>query len=311
MDVHLRDLRYFVAAAEELHFTAAAERLHVSQPALSKQVRLLERHLGAELFLRHPRSVSLTAAGAALLDHARAVLAGWDGAVGAVRRARATERRVLVVGIHTGVGRDLQRRTLAAFAQSQPEWQVSLRLCSWADPSAGLADGTSDVAYLWLPAPDQPLLVTHMLCREPRWVALPDDHRLADRAEISWPELLDEPFIALPTTAWALRDFWLAVDERPAERPAVIAAEVTNAEETFELVGAGIGIALLAAGNARIYQRPGIRTVPVPDLALSQLAIARRRDDRRPAVSDLVAAATAAAGACVDRSEAPTGAMPS
>jgi DNA-binding transcriptional LysR family regulator len=63
MDLHLRDLRYFVAAAEELHFTRAAERLHVSQPALSRQIRLLERRLRCDLFVREARVVRLTTAG--------------------------------------------------------------------------------------------------------------------------------------------------------------------------------------------------------------------------------------------------------
>jgi DNA-binding transcriptional LysR family regulator len=69
------------------------------------------------------------------------------------------------------------------------------------------------------------------------------------------------------------------------------------AEVTFELIAAGIGVALLSAGNARIYQRPGVRCVAVPDLPPSELAVARRRDDRRRPVFDLVAAAVAASAA--------------
>ena len=79
-DVHVRDLRYFLAVAEELHFTRAAERLYVSQPALSKQIRALERQLGVELLRRDPRGVLLTEAGQALLPHARQVLAAWAAA---------------------------------------------------------------------------------------------------------------------------------------------------------------------------------------------------------------------------------------
>jgi DNA-binding transcriptional LysR family regulator len=75
MDVHGRDLRYFVAVAEDLHFTRAAERLFISQPALSKQIRMLERQLGAPLFDRRRDGVRLTAVGEALLPHARSVLA--------------------------------------------------------------------------------------------------------------------------------------------------------------------------------------------------------------------------------------------
>src|SRR5215831_13719644 len=141
MDVHLRDLRYFVAVAEELHFTRAAERLHVSQPALSRQVRLLEHHLRCTLFVREPRVIRLTPAGEVL--HAHDVLDRWDVGVAAVNEAAALDRRVLIVGIQTSVGRDLQRRTLAGFAERQPDWRLSLRLCSWDDPTAGLADRSS------------------------------------------------------------------------------------------------------------------------------------------------------------------------
>src|SRR4029453_1199656 len=97
-DVHVRDLRYFVTVAEELHFTRAAERLYVSQPALSKQVRALERQLGVELFRRDRRDVALTEAGAALLPHARRVLGAWAEGAAAVEAARAAQRSTLVVG---------------------------------------------------------------------------------------------------------------------------------------------------------------------------------------------------------------------
>ena len=297
MDVHLRGLRYFVAVAEELHFTRAAERLNMSQPALSKQIRLLERHLRCDLFVRQPRAVYLTEAGAVLLAHARDVLERWDVGVAAVNDAAGRARRVLVVGIQTSVGRDLQRRTMAGFADRQPDWRLSLRLYPWDDATAGLTDETSDVAFLWLPVPAGADLVTKVLYREERWVALPDDHRLADEASVPWSELLDEPFIALPRAAGKLRDFWLATDQRPPDHPPRVAAEAANADEAFELIAAGVGVALVSAGNARIYQRPGARSIAVSRLSPSELAVARRRDDRRHAVLDFVTAAVAASTA--------------
>jgi DNA-binding transcriptional LysR family regulator len=297
MDVHLRDLRYFVAVAEELHFTRAAERLHVSQPALSRQIRLLERHLRCDLFVREPRRIRLTAPGEVLLAHAREVLDRWDVGLAAVDEAAGADRRVLIVGILTSVGRDLQRRTLAGFGERRPDWRLSLRLCSWADPTAGLADRTSDVSFVWLPVPAGADLVTDVLYREPRWVALPDDHRLAGRDAVAWSDLLDEPFIALPAGAGVLRDFWLAADDRPPGRPPRVAAEADSADQTLELIAAGVGVALISAGNARIYRRPGVHVAAVPDLRPSELAVARRRDDRRRAVRDLVAAAVAASAA--------------
>jgi DNA-binding transcriptional LysR family regulator len=210
------------------------------------------------------------------------VLDRWDVGMAAVNEAAGEARRALVVGIQTSVGRDLQRQTLAGFTERQPEWRLSLRLCSWDDPTAGLADGTSDVAFVWLPTPDDSGLVTTVLYREPRWIALPDDHRLAERVRVPWSDLLDEPFIALPPTAGSLRDFWLATDQRPPDRPTHIVAEAANAEETFELIAAGVGVALLSAGNARIYRRPGVCCVAVPDL---RPASSRSRDGATIAVA--------------------------
>ncbi|MFB7634260.1 LysR substrate-binding domain-containing protein [Streptomyces sp. NPDC056149] len=128
-----------------------------------------------------------------------------------------------------------------------------------------------------------------MVATEPRWVALPAGHRLADAAEVPFAELLDEPFLALPESAGALRDHWLATDERGG-RPVRIGAEVAGADETFEAVEEGLGVVLLAAGNAAIYRRPGVVARPVVGLSPSQLALAWRADDHRTALRDAVEA---------------------
>ncbi|MET7702768.1 LysR family transcriptional regulator, partial [Streptomyces sp. NPDC005485] len=154
-DVHGRDLRYFVAVADELHFTRAAERLYVSQPALSKQIRALERQLGVELFHRDRHGVELTSAGAELLPHARRVLAAWEEGAAAVERARAAQRSTLVVGMSTSPGRGgLLPAIRSRFTSAYPEATVRLKQVSWEDPTAGLADGAVDVAFVWLPLPD-------------------------------------------------------------------------------------------------------------------------------------------------------------
>src|SRR5712691_3382600 len=106
MDAHTRDLRYFVAVAEELSFTkAATERLFISQPALSKQIRKLENALRVRLFERDRRTVALTVAGAAMLPKARATLAQWDETTRAI--AEAARGKTLTVGFQTRIGRGL------------------------------------------------------------------------------------------------------------------------------------------------------------------------------------------------------------
>src|ERR1700712_4617831 len=120
MDVHVRALRYFVMAADELHFTRAAERLFVSQPALSKQIRALETALRAPLFVRDRRGVTLSAAGAALLPHAREVVRSWDDGRAAAAVAVAVGEASLVVGFHTGVGRGLLPAVRARLNEHTP-----------------------------------------------------------------------------------------------------------------------------------------------------------------------------------------------
>jgi DNA-binding transcriptional LysR family regulator len=96
--MELRQLKYFVAVAEELHFRRAAERLYVAQPAVSEQIRKLEAELGVRLFDRTNRRVAITEAGAALLEESRRVLAHADAAQLAARNARERAGARLRIG---------------------------------------------------------------------------------------------------------------------------------------------------------------------------------------------------------------------
>jgi DNA-binding transcriptional LysR family regulator len=288
MDVHLRDLRYFVAVAEELNFTRAARRLHLSQPALSKQIQALETALHAQLLQRNRRQVELTAAGNALLASARPLLGSWDGITATVAEAAARDARVLRVGTLTSIGRALYPGVVDRFAARQPGWRVELRSFGWGDPTAGLRDRVTDAAFLWLPI-DADDISYEILVTEPRVLALSTKHPLAGRPSVTFAEIADEPLLALPESAGPLRDFWLATDQRGGE-PAKIAAEVTTADETYEIVAAGAAAHLMAEGNAAIYARPGITWVPIDGLDPAHLSIAWRRDEKRAPVKAFVQA---------------------
>jgi DNA-binding transcriptional LysR family regulator len=288
MDVHVRDLRYFLAVADELHFTRAAQRLFVSQPALSKQIRGLELHLRASLFVRGAGGVALTSAGRVLVPHARAVVATWDAGQSAVAEAVAAETRVLVLGLSISVGRGLLPAVTESFLERHPDWRLELRQSRFSDPTVGLADGSSDVGFCWLPLPAGAPLRSCVLFTEARHVALPTDHRLAVRDEVTMDDLLDEPFLALPESTGPLRAFWLGDDARHGH-PARVATVVHGPEEVVEALGQGIGVALIAAGNAEIYRRPEYVVRPVRGIAPAQLAVVWRADDARPAVRDFVA----------------------
>ncbi|MFI6419565.1 LysR family transcriptional regulator [Streptomyces sp. NPDC050842] len=300
-DVHGRDLRYFLAVAEELHFTRAAEKLYVSQPALSKQIRALERQLGAPLFDRDRRGVALTPVGTALLPHARAALAAWEEGREAVRRAREAADGTLVIGMSTSPGRGgLLPAIRSRFTEAHPGARLKLRQVAWDDPTAGLAGGTSqdgvlggggsDVAFVWLPLAGADRFRWVVVATEPRFVALSEAHPLAARESLDFADLLDEPFLALPDTGPELRDYWLALDSRGG-RPPVIGAEIGGVDETYEALAGGLGICLVAAGNVPLLAREGVAIRPVSGVTPSRLVLAWRADDTRPLVRGYARAA--------------------
>jgi DNA-binding transcriptional LysR family regulator len=125
LPVEMRELRYFVAVAEELHFGRAAERLHMSQSPLSRAIRELERELGLVLFVRTTRRVELTPAGSALLERARRALAEIDAAVDDARRAAEPDRGIVGVG-YTPFTRLQATRIAGELERERPELQLRL-----------------------------------------------------------------------------------------------------------------------------------------------------------------------------------------
>ncbi len=287
MDVHLQDLRYFVAAAEELNLTRAADRLGIPQPALSRQITMLENDLQATLFDRDRRSVALTAAGDALLVAARGLLTAWDETRQTIGDIAATEASVLRIGIHDAVDQDIIAELRGRLRARSPAWQLEVVQIDWDDPACGLSDHTTDLALMWLPVPEAGRYGHHVVASETRHVALQRLHPLAARDSIRFAELLDQSFIAMPQQAGPLRDFWLAIPQRNGQ-PAKIAATAHNAEECIELIATGAGVALVAESSAVSYVRPGLVTVPVSDLPPAELALTWLATDTSNVVRSLV-----------------------
>jgi DNA-binding transcriptional LysR family regulator len=178
--VELRQLRYFVAVAEELHFGRAAERLQMSQSPLSRAIRELERELGFMLFTRTTRRVELTPAGAALLERGRRALAEVDIAVGDARRAAAPEHATLAIG-YGPLSRSQATRLAEAAAAARPD--LELRLEEGVTPELARRVATSELAaaaVLETPAAARRHGVrVDTLRDEPLLAALPATHRYA------------------------------------------------------------------------------------------------------------------------------------
>jgi DNA-binding transcriptional LysR family regulator len=288
MDIDTRLLRSFAAVADEGNLTRAAERLFVSQPALTKQIRQLESLLGVRLFTRSRAGMTLTAAGQALADRTPAVLAGWDQALRDTKAAASRAVRVLRVGFISSAANEATQEIIAAFARRRPGWRADMRQGAWSDPTAGLASGDADVALLRLPFPGQDDMRIEVLLTEPRWVVLPTTHPLAERDEICFSDLWDEPFVAAPAETGWWRDYWLATSERQGH-PARIGFVTDQPDAWLTAIANGYGIALAPESAARYYARPGITYRPVTGVSPSQVGVAwPPASDTNPAVQDFV-----------------------
>jgi DNA-binding transcriptional LysR family regulator len=192
VQVELRQLRYFVAVAEELHFRRAAQRLLLTQPALSHQIARLEHQLGVRLLERDRRSVVLTAAGATLLEGARRLLHQADQTIAATRWASGVTFHALRLGYPSYAVRAI-RALLNTFRERHPDVWLDEHQLQSNRVRAALLDRTLDVGFVNLPVSGA--LITAPLVPERLTVLLPAAHRLASRERVPLVQLADEPFL--------------------------------------------------------------------------------------------------------------------
>jgi LysR family hca operon transcriptional activator len=203
--MELRHLRYFVAVAETESLSLAAKaRLHTSQPSLSRQIRDLEKEIGAQLLTRGARGIELTPAGRVFLDHARAVLSQVETATEAARRIAHPAKPCFVMGFLTGHELTWLPEALRILRAELPN--VDVMISSQYSPllADGLSKGRIDAAVLRREK-GVPGLAFRLLVKEPLTVILPGDHHLAARQVISPGELVGETFVTVSHTAPVLR----------------------------------------------------------------------------------------------------------
>jgi DNA-binding transcriptional LysR family regulator len=238
---------------------------------LSTAIKQLEHQLGVMLFTRNTREVALTELGAAWLPKVHEALGGIDSAVDDLIALSAHYRRIRL-GYLIGTGADLLFRLVRHFEVAHPEISVEPREFDFSDPTAGLADGTTEVAIIRPPV-DLPEHRMFILDAE-NWVAcLPRDHRLATRPELTIAELLDEPIVVAPGSAGRWRDYWMAMDARGGKPPTIAAVAATYEEETTT-IARGLGISFTSEASARLYDRQGIVYVPITDRPRNYTALA-------------------------------------
>ncbi|RKS68335.1 DNA-binding transcriptional LysR family regulator [Actinomadura pelletieri DSM 43383] len=288
MDIDTRLLRYFAAVAEEGHLTRAAERLYVAQPTLTKQIKQLENQLDVELFERSRTGMTLTEGGRILATRVGALLSDWDDVLRETQRAASQDKRTLRVGFIANAAGEATQHIITAFTRIRPGWRIEMRNSDWTDPTAGLADGTVDVALVRPHSSMRQEFRTEVLFTEPRWVALTDDHPLAALEQIPLSSLRDEPFVAAPPATGSWRDYWMGADECE-DHHARVGAIARNSDEWLTAIASGYGISLTPASSASFYQRPGITYRPCTGISPTRMAVAWAvRSEDNPALRDFV-----------------------
>jgi DNA-binding transcriptional LysR family regulator len=289
-----RQLRYFVAVAEELSFTRAALRLHLSQPPLSQQIQSLEQDLGVRLLERTKRHVALTEPGRVFLEQARQILAKADEARSEVTAAAAGYSGQLRLAYTVSVSfHPALPQALLRYGQIAPNVRLKLSEMYTEPQFAALLAGEIDVGFVR----DEPVhaldardLRFDVIDREPLLLALPAGHPLASRSSLRLAEVAGDAFVSQPRElASTLYDRLVKLAATAGFQP-TIAQHAQQINGLLALVAAGLGLALVPA-SMRTVQLAGISYVTLEDSdAYLLLAVASRAGDRSPALQQFLAA---------------------
>ena len=292
MSVELRQLRYFVAVAEELHFRRAAARLHMSQPPLSQQIAQLEEELGCRLLNRTRRRVELTPAGETFLRDARAMLGELEVAVATARRIDTGQAGLLRVNFVGSALLSIVPGIVQRFRRGRPSVEIQLRERSTLEQLRALSAGVIDVGLVRPPIDPGDALRAEVVMRERTVAAIPAAHPLAALRRVPLQRLAAEPLVLFPREqAPGYHDLLIGRLAATGTSPQV----VQYAPEMLTIIGlvaAGIGVSPVAASVARLAL-DGVTYRPLRGAPDTQLLAVTRADDDSPLVEAFVADARA------------------
>jgi len=283
--MEFRQLRYFVALAEELNFTRAAERLHISQPPLSAQIAQLENELGVKLFHRNSRKVALTDAGAAFLHDVRLIQ---------LRLKEATQR---VGHIHSGLAGRVEiglagshflgplPQCIGELAHTHPDIDVVLNEMAPNDQLEALKEQRIDISISRQLVQDD-LLCSQLLWHDPLWVAMPQAHPLANRPSLALSDLSGQRLILLRPDTSRFADKLFHLCHARGFTPQ-ITHTVAEVPAQLSLVSAGLGIAVVPQSTRR-YLAHALSFCRLDEDSLNADVYAVIRQDRRRATIDTV-----------------------
>lgn len=288
MTMSFRNVRLFLAVAQEMHFSSAARRMNIAQPALSRAIRALERDLGTDLFRRSTRKVELTQAGRLFRQDAQKAVDHLELAVRGARKAAAGEAGALAIGYMDFAIEGGFPKILRAFRSRYPAVTVEAKASFTERIIDDLRDRKTDVGFVVGPVAHAGLAT--FTVQNDRFVAVvPEAHPLASRSGVRLRDFAGEPLVL------GRRESWLpylrrveALCQEAGFTPRVV-QEADTTESIFAFVASGIG-ATLYVERAFNYAPPGIRVLPLEDVqATIATEVAWRVDERSAAVRNFVA----------------------
>ncbi|MET7670534.1 LysR family transcriptional regulator [Micromonospora luteifusca] len=273
-----RELRYFVAVAEELHFGRAAQRLGIAQPPLSRAIAQLERRLGVALLERTSRTVALTEAGSVLLVEGRAALDAVEAAERRTRRAAlvGAGHPGLVLVTKAGASGELLSKLLDAYASEPGAVPVEVLLCGIGEQERMLRDGRADVALLHRPFDSTVGLDTEELRTEGQVVVLPAGHPLTAQAQVRMADVTALPGLPPPRRP--------GPDGTYPDGPG---PQVRDTTQLYQLIALGRTSAVLPE-SCRADLRRDLAAVPVLDAPTVTTVIAWPPHSRSLALAGLI-----------------------
>lgn len=276
MQIH--QLTYFVAVARTRHFTRAADLTGVSQPTLSKQIRVLENSLGTALFVRDRGAIELTSAGEALLPHAQRILIDVESAERAVHEVASLRRGRVRLGATPSLCDGVLPEALTRFHAKYPEIDLEVHEAGSQLLTRELAQGRLDVALLIIPLRgDESDIETTPVLRERLVLASPPGSRLPDRMDVAG--LRDLPMVMF-RDGYDLRDVTLRACAAAGFEPQ-LAVEGGEMSAVLRFVQAGLGHAVVP--SMVLSTRPELRSTELQNPPLDRvIAVAHRQSDALP-----------------------------
>ena len=285
--MELRQLKYFIAVAEELHFGRAAESLHLSQPALSKQIQALEDSLDIQLLERTKHYCRLTMAGQKFLEKAQRILEEVEEGIQVTKQVASGQMGRVRVGFTEATLYSLAPSIVKTYREHYPQVDLILTSDGTETNVEALRTHRIDVGFVYLPI-REPSLSVYSLYEEIYVAALPSSHRLTRHKEISLESLANEPLIFYPRSlAPVLYAHFIQCCEQAGFLPTIV-QEAEPSQTSLGLASAGVGITFVLSAMQNLRAKGVVYRPLISNFLTLELALAWRGEESSPAVHEFI-----------------------